>query len=79
MPFVVWVGLSVIYLYAADDVRESSSRPKDLVMSFFHNHELRALKSPVRTEQIGNSSFMSLRHVSNLETLKFIMILAWKR
>ena len=75
---MVWVGLSVICLYPADDVRESSSRPEKLVISFLHNHELGALKSPARTEQIGNSSFMSLRHVSNLETLKFIVILAWK-
>ena len=61
---MVWVGLSVICLYTADDVRESSSRPGKLVISFFHNHELGALKSPMRSEQIGNSSFMSLRHVS---------------
>ena len=60
MPFMAWVGLFDICLYPADDVRESSYRPEELMIPFFHNDELRALKSPVRTEQIGNPSFMSL-------------------
>ena len=65
MPFMAWVGLFDICLYTADDVRESNSRPEELMIPFFHNDELRALKSPVRTEQIGNPSFMSLKYVSN--------------
>ena len=63
--FTAWVGLSIICVCPADDVRGSSSRPAELVISFFHHLELRALKSPVTTEQIGNSSFMLLRSVSN--------------
>ena len=47
--------LPIICVYPADDVRESSSRLAELVISFFHNLALRALKSPVTTEQIGNS------------------------
>ena len=59
--FTAIADLSIICVYPADDVRESSSRLAELVISFFHNLALRALKSPVTTEQIGNSSFMLLR------------------
>ena len=44
---ITWVGLLIICLYPADDVRESISCPIELVMSFFHHLEHRALKSPV--------------------------------
>ena len=33
--FIARVGLSVICIYSADDVRESSSRPVELTTSFF--------------------------------------------
>ena len=62
-PFTARVSLSIICVYPADDVRKSSSRPADLVISFFHHFKLRALKSPVAIERIGNSSFISLRSV----------------
>ena len=48
--FTTWVGLSIICLCPAVTLRESSSRPAELVISFFHHLELRALKSPVTTE-----------------------------
>ena len=41
-----------------------SSWPTELVISFFHQFELRALKSPVIVEQIGISSFILLRSKS---------------
>ena len=62
--FTIWVGLSIICEYPADDVRESSSWPTELVISFFHQFEQRALKSPVIIEQIGSSSFILLRSKS---------------
>ena len=54
--FRVSVGLLIICLYPADDVRVSSARP--LVISLLHHFEHLALKSPVRTEQIGSSLFI---------------------
>ena len=50
-------------MIVADDVREPNSRLAELVISCFHHLELRALKSLVTTEQIGNSSLMSLRSI----------------
>ena len=50
--------------YPADDVRESSSWPSELVISFFHQFELRAVNSPVTFEQIANSLFTLLRSKS---------------
>ena len=44
---ITWVGLSIICLYPADDVRESISCPVELVISFFHHLDHQALKSPV--------------------------------
>ena len=41
--FTIWVGLSIISEYPADDVRESSSSSTELVISFFHQSELQAL------------------------------------
>ena len=57
-------GFISYLLYPIDDLRESNSRPAELVISFFNNPELWALKLPVTTEQIGNSLFMLLRSVS---------------
>ena len=51
-------------MIVADDVREPNSRIAELVISFFHHLESRPLKSLVTTEQIGNSSLMSLRSIS---------------
>ena len=68
--FTIWVGSSIICEYPADDVRESSFSPTELVISFFHQFELRALKSPVIIEQIGISSFILLRSKSKF-TQKF--------
>ena len=56
--FRVSVGLLIICLYPADDVRVSSARPSALVISLLHHFEHLALKSPVRTEQIGSSLFI---------------------
>ena len=44
------MGLSMIYVYLADDVRESISRSVELVTSSFHQFVQRALKSPVTIE-----------------------------
>ena len=55
--FLTGVGLSIIFLYPADDVRESISRPVELVMSF-QQFVQEALKSPVTIEQIGNLSLI---------------------
>ena len=54
------VGLSIIFLHPADDVRESVSCSVALVMSFFHHLEHQALKSPVIIEHSGNSLFTLL-------------------
>ena len=50
----MWVGLSIIYAYPAEDVIESISWPEVLVISFFNQLEQRALISPVAIEHIGN-------------------------
>ena len=68
--FTKWIGLSIICEYPDDDVRESSYWPTEFVISFFHQFELRALKSPVIIEQIGISSFILLRSKSKF-TQKF--------
>ena len=47
--------LAIICVYPTDEVRESSSRPAELVISLFYHLVLWELKSPVITEQIGNS------------------------
>ena len=47
--------LAIICVYPAAEVRESSSRPAELVISLFYHLVLWELKSPVITEQIGNS------------------------
>ena len=54
---ITWVGSLIICLYPADDVRESISCSIELVMSFFHHLEHRALKSPVIIEHTGNSLY----------------------
>ena len=54
------VGLSIICLYPADDLRESVSCPVELVMSFFHHREYLALKSPAIIEHSGNLLFILL-------------------
>ena len=50
----IWVDLSIICAYPAEDVRESISWPSVLVISFSHQLVQRALKSPVTMEHIGN-------------------------
>ena len=62
--FTIWVGLSIICEYPADDMRESNSWHTDLVISFFHQFELQALRSPMIIEQIGISSFILVRSKS---------------
>ena len=62
--FITCVGLSMICVYPADDVRAAVSRPAELAMSSFHQFVQKALKSPVTIEQRGNSSFISLRRIS---------------
>ena len=56
--FKIWVGLLMICLFPADDVRVSISRPTKLVISLLHHFEHLALRSPVMTEQIGSSLFI---------------------
>ena len=53
--FTIWVGLSTICLYPADNVRESISSPAELVISFCHHLEEPVLKSPVTIQHKGNS------------------------
>ena len=53
--FTTWVDLSIIYAYPAEDVRETISYPRVLVISFFHQLEQRSLKSPVTIEHIGGN------------------------
>ena len=56
--FTIWVGLLIICLYPADDVRVSYSQPTELLISLLHHFEHLALRSPVMTEQIGSSLFI---------------------
>ena len=62
--FITCVGLSVIFVCPADDVREAISRPVELVMSPFHQFVQRTLKSPATIEQRGNLLFIWLRRIS---------------
>ena len=48
--FITYVGLSMICIYPANDVRESISWPVELVMSSFHQFVQQALKSLVTIE-----------------------------
>ena len=59
----------------------SSSWPTELVISFFHQFELRALKSQVIVEQIGISLFILLRSKSKFtqKKIKFFIIFAEER
>ena len=36
--FITYMGLSMICVYPADDVREAISEPAELVMSSFHHY-----------------------------------------
>ena len=54
----IWVGLLIICLYPADDVRVSISWPTELVISLLHHREHLALRSPVMTEQIQSILFI---------------------
>ena len=56
--FTIWVGLLIICLYPADDVRVSLSQPTELLTSLLHHFEHLALRSPVMSEQIGSSLFI---------------------
>ena len=56
--FTIWVGLLIICLYPADDVRVSLSQPTELLISLLHHFEHLALRSPVMSEQIGSSLFI---------------------
>ena len=56
--FTIWVGLLIIGLYQANDVRVSTSRPTELVISLLHHFEHLALRSPVMTEKIGSLLFI---------------------
>ena len=50
--------LVATFLYPADNVRGSITRPTELVMSLLHHFDNLALKSPVMAETIGSSLFM---------------------
>ena len=56
--FIIWVGLLVICLYPAHDVRVSISRPTELVIFLLQHFEHLSLRYPVMTEQIGSSLFI---------------------
>ena len=56
--FTVRVGLLIICLYPADDVRVSSGRPFTLVISLLYLLKHLTLKSPIRIEQVGSSLFI---------------------
>ena len=56
--FTIRVGLLIICLYPADDMRVSTSCPNELLISILHHFEHLALRSPVMTEQIGSSLFI---------------------
>ena len=56
--FTIWVGLLIICLYPADDVKVSLSQPTELLISLLYHFEHLALRSPVMTEQIGSSLFI---------------------
>ena len=49
--FIIFLGLSMTFVYPADDVREAIYWPAELVMSSFHQFVQRALKSPVTTDK----------------------------
>ena len=49
--FITCVGLSLISVYPADDVREAISPPAGFIMSLFHQFVQQELKSPARIEQ----------------------------
>ena len=48
------MGLSIIFVYRADDIRKDTLRPAELVMSPFHRFVQRELNSPVTIEERGN-------------------------
>ena len=73
--FITCVGVSMICVYPADDVREAISQPAELVMSSFHQFVQWALKSPVTIRQRGNLSFISLRRIS--EFVQKILNSSW--
>ena len=62
--FITCVGLIMICVYPADNVREAISWPAELLKTSSHQFVQQALKSPVTTEQRGNSSFIWLRRIS---------------
>ena len=64
--FTTWIGLSMTCAYPTEDVRESISCPGVLVISFFHQLQQRALKSPVTMDHVRDSSFILLRSKSKI-------------
>ena len=54
------LGLSIICIYSVDDVTEASSCPDELVLSFFHHLQQRALESPVIIYRLSNSNAIIL-------------------
>ena len=56
--FTVRVVMLTNYLYLTDDVRGSSARLFALVISLWQHSEHLALKSTIRTEQVGTSLFI---------------------
>ena len=54
----IWLGLLIICSYPADDVRVSTLRPTELVISLLHHFEHLGLRSPVMTGHVGSSLFI---------------------
>ena len=75
--FTILVGLLIISEYPADDVRESSSWATELIIAFFHQSELRALKSPVIIGETGIYSLILLRSKSKFTQKSSNSLLFW--
>ena len=73
----VWVGLLIICLYPADDVRVSISWPTELVISLLHHREHLVLRSPVMATNTKYIVYMIRKSVEVCaKVLKFMLSLA---
>ena len=74
---ITWVGLLIICLYPADDVRVSISWPTELVISLLHHHEHLVLRSPVMATNTKYIVYMIRKSVEVCaKVLKFMLSLA---
>ena len=61
--FITCIGLSIIWWYPADDVRESSSRPSKIVDIIFPPPWAMSIKIPVTIEHSWRLSYILLRGI----------------